>query len=824
MHFRHGFAVLTAFAVAMSCSAALAHDIAAGMDPDKPEIRATRVNRNTPVIDGFLNDDIWNDQQLEFARDFKQIRPEDGELMTESTTVAVVYDDEAMYFAFWCYDSEPDKIARQMVRRDRFGEAGLIAVRLDPFHDHQNGYDFYVNAAGVQCDLRLFNDANSDDTWDAVWQSDVQMQPWGWSVEMRIPFSCLRFNEKDEHIWGADFARAINRKNESGRWAHKTIAEGGFASNFGHITGLRGIRPARHLQVLPYQVTTRETFEDAEQNKGDVGLDVKYGVSSDLTLDATVNPDFGQVELDEPVLNLSTYETFYSERRPFFMEGSDLFYTEYRMFYSRRIGRTPPGQIWMTSWPWYDDKFVDYTTFPRATTILGAAKLTGKLSSGTSIAFLSAVTNEEKAEYLAIDTIYSVPDGDSTIPVPAYEAKEGVVEPKAIYSVLRVKQDVMSNSSIGGILTLVSQEKRYPAVTGAADWRLYTSNNYWCLRGQTVFSHVDNEHVGFANDLVFEKVSGKHVRGAVGTVIKDPYLDINRIGYTNRADYREGWIWLQYRTSDDWWIIRDSWNNFNLSAAWNYERYNISKNCNFNNEILFTNNWNGGFGISASFPDYDDRETRGNGVWEAPESWSAWVWIDTDERRKLSFEFDYAFGNSRTSPWWSGEFLVRYRPISTMQFVAYTEYVHDWGQLMWGYNHSGVSYFADKDQDILDLSLSADVMIHRNMSCQISANGLLTGLDYERYRPYIPHGRYGDALTQYNRDSWFDRIYCALNSTALIRWEYCPGSTMYLVWTRSLEEVDFSVNHLVLSRDIKKLFSGDAYNVFLLKISYWMNI
>ncbi len=799
------------------CSIAIAENSDSIAGEDVPDLKPTKINGNAPKIDGYLNDAIWNSPDLQIATDFKQIRPDDGKIMTESTHVAVAYDEEAIYFAFWCYDSEADKIERQMVRRDRFGIADLIAVRLDPYHDHQSGYDFYVNSVGVQCDARLFNDGNSDYAWDAVWESDVKIQPWGWSVEIKIPYYCIRFNEKDVHTWGADFARAINRKNESGRWAHKTIDEAGFASKFGHLTELTGIKPARHMEVLPYAVTNLETVPGDRDYNGNIGLDLKYGISSSLTLDATVNPDFGQVELDQPVLNLSAYETWYPERRPFFIEGSELFSGQYQMFYSRRIGRAPYGHV-------NDDQFAFYTKYPRATTILGAAKMTGKLSGRTSVAFLTAVTQKEKAEYRAVVAADTTYDGDSAIVSYTYETRKGVVEPQAIYSVWRLKQDIFNYSSVGGVLTIAGQDTRHPALTGAVDWRLITNNNYWAFNGQSIFSRVDNENVGFATDLVLEKLSGKHIRAGCGVIIRDTHFDINRLGYADRNNYRAGWLWVQYRTTDDWWIVRDSYNNINLSASWNYDDYNIGRNWNFNNMIQFVNNWEGGCGISINFGDYDDMETRGLGVWEEPSAWNAWVWLDTEERRKLSFEVDYIWGESRTSPWWSAEFLARYRPVSTMQFMLYTTYTHDFGQLMWTYNANDTSYFADKDQDIFNLSATAEVMINRNLSCQLSAEGLLTGLDYNNYRPYIPHGNYGDALSSYNRDSIFDRNHAALNSTLLIRWEYLPGSTLYAVWTRSRDDVDHSISDLDLSRDFKRLFSGDAYNVFLIKTNYWLNI
>ena len=790
-----------------------------------PEIRAFRVNPTAPVIDGGLDDPVWSDPGIQFARDFTQREPDDGKAATESTLVAVAYDEKAIYFAFWCYDSEPGRIARQMVRRDRGSESDQVFVRLVPYHDHQSGFHFNVNAAGSQGDERLFDEYHSDDAWDGVWSSAVRLQPWGWSAEMRIPYHCLRFNKKEDHIWGVDFARYVSRKDEGSRWAWTPTGEGGFVSNLGHLTGLSGITPARHFELLPYMVTDLETEQRSAGNpdgrgyRGNIGLDLKYGLSSNLTLDAAINPDFGQVELDRPVLNLSTFETYYSERRPFFVEGADLFESEYELFYSRRVGRAPTDEI-------DDDEHIYDIHFPKATTILGAAKLTGRLSSGTSIAFLNAVTDEEVAEYAAqvVTEADSTWAGD-TLSVDTVSAdtvsRSAVVEPRSNYSIIRIKQDVLSNSSIGWMLTLASQDARYPAVTGGFDWRLHTNDGAWCFRGQSVFSRVDNEHVGFGTDMIIEKEAGRHIRGAAGIVIKDPHLHINRLGFTSRNDVRHFWSWAQYRSSDDWWIVRNSWNNVNCFFSWNYNGDNITRGWNFNNCIQFVNNWYGGMGIVQDHQEYDDLETRGHGLWKWPRTWNGWIWVDTDERRKFSVEVDFGFGNSRTSPWWSSELLLRYRPASNMEFSVHGRFVHDFGQLKWVDNPDDTTtIFADKDQDLFEVNAAASVMFHRNLSCQLSAQGLISGLDYHNYRPYLGHGRYGDHQTGYDHDY----NYAVLNSTLLVRWEYCPGSTLYVVWTRARSETDESVNDLDFSRDFSRLFSGGGNNVFLVKASYWLNI
>ncbi len=804
-----------------------------------PELSAWRINPNPPTIDGSLNDDVWANTDIEITDYFTQQEPDEGKAPSESTKVAVAYDDEAVYVAFWCYDSEPEKISRQLVRRDREAESDNVTVCIDAFHDHQTCFRFEVSAAGVQKDTRIYKDDTGDPSWDAVWMSGVKIQPWGWSAEMKIPYYCLRFAEKEEHIWGINFTRNINRKDEYLKWSYVPTSKSGFTSKFGHLKNLYSISPKRHLELLPYAVSGGE-FEsksagnpDGRDLRGNIGFDAKYSISSNLILDATVNPDFGQVELDEPVLNLSTYETFYPEKRPFFLEGADLFETDYMLFYSRRIGKSLHTYIHGVD----DNEYIYYTDFPDATTIIGATKLTGKLAERTSIAFLNAVTQKEIAEYdaetnVVLDSTWNGTDYDyETISADTVH-REGIVQPQANYSVLRIKQDMLKNSYIGGMLTLVSQESYHPAMTGGFDWRLRTNNNIWGTNGQIVFSRVDNENVGYGFDLTLEKVSGKHVRGSTGITIKDPHLSINRLGYTSRNDTRHLWSWVQYRTNDDWWIFRNTYNNLNFYTSWNFDGINYQLGGNYNAYIEFINFWSWGGGIEFQGEKYNDLETRGNGVWEYPNnptvSW--WFSLDTDQRRKLSFNWNPGGGTDRNGTWWANYVGLEYRPQGNMEFNAGCNFVQNRGVLRWVENDGATNpitsiydtlpVFGELDRDQIYLHASASLVLNRNLSLQLSAEGLVSGLDYRNYRYYLGDNTYSGTLSDYNHDY----NYSSLNSMFLLRWEYLPGSTLYLVWTRTRPEVDDTVNNLDLKRDFKRMFSDGAQNILLIKTSYWMSI
>jgi hypothetical protein len=400
--------------------------------------------------------------------------------------------------------------------------------------------------------------------------------------------------------------------------------------------------------------------------------------------------------------------------------------------------------------------------------------------------------------------------------------REGIVEEQANYSVLRLKQDVFSNSSVGGMLTLTSQNRIDPATTGGVDWRLSTESAVWNFSGQAVFSRVGDIKTGFGMTAEVYKAAGKHIRGSIGMTIKDPNLDLNRIGFLSRNDERKGYGWLQYRTQDDWWIIRNTYNNFNVYAGWNYDGANIQKGWNFNTFIEFTNKWSLGGGFNQNLYKFSDRETRGNGLWEIPhDSWSWWASFNTDEGKMVSLNINPGSGHNRNANWWANYIGLEYRPKSNMEFSAGVNYVQDNGETRWVENREDTTIFANMFRDQITPRFSASILPHRNLSIQLSAQGIIAGLDYRDARRYLGGNDYEEmAIAEDN----YDYNYSALNSSMIVRWEYLPGSTIYMVWTRSRGEVDSDVNNLDVSRDMKRLFSNGANNVWLVKASYWWNI
>jgi hypothetical protein len=438
-------------------------------------LKAVRTNM-PPVIDGYGNDEGW--QSANTASGFVQREPADGAPESERTEFKILYDDNNIYVYAMMYDSHPDSIVSRLARRDNIPESDWIGVGFDSYHDQQTAFGFIVLPSGSRSDELIYNDGRDEDwSWDPVWEVSTQMLPDGWSAEMRIPLSQIRFTEGND-AWGLNVVRRISRRQEETNWSLMSKQKDGFVSMFGTMTGMADIRLPKLLEVLPYGVASSEHYPQTSERvkietvRPNAGVDIKYGVTSNFTLDATINPDFAQVEADPAVLNLTTFETFYPEKRPFFIEGTQIlrfvtFGGDFGpgLFYSRRIGR--PIGVGLPS----DGEII--TDEPRTATILGAAKFSGKTDGGTSIGILSALSDEEQFSYR--DTLGAV--------------RSLRAEPSASYNLFRVKQDFWGNSNIGAIVTGTSRDGSTPSYTAGTDWDVKFDSSKYRMNGFLAVSH-----------------------------------------------------------------------------------------------------------------------------------------------------------------------------------------------------------------------------------------------------------------------------------------------------------------------------------------------
>ncbi|MFA6112059.1 MAG: DUF5916 domain-containing protein, partial [Candidatus Latescibacterota bacterium] len=594
--------------------------------------RAVRTDA-PPIIDGRLDDAVWLAAPEE--SDFLQRDPDQGQPATQRTTFRVLYDDEALYIGGMCFDTAPDSIVARLGRRDAGAERDYFQVNLDPHHDHLTGVYFRVDPSGWREDGILFNDDWDDNTWDGVWETQVARGPDGWSTELRIPFHNLRFGQSTSYSWGLYVGRRISRRQEFDQWALIPRGINGWTSHYGHLEGIEGIEPQHILEVFPVALgrATRSPDGDASDLFGTVGVDLRYALSSSVSLNGTINPDFGQVEADPAVLNLSVFETYYEERRPFFLEGSSLFESPSpdiagiggpaRLFHSRRIG----GQPARFSLPDSSDE----VSRPDNTTILGALKLSGKTQKRTAFGLLDAVTG---TEYARVDQRR----GDAVTGQADTTRRRVRVEPRTNWFVGRVQQDLLTNSTVGAQLTAVNGEDFAPAYVGAVDGNVKWWNNAWRLYSRLALSRDgqgNQRDTGWEGVAYLSKLSGAF-GGQVYLDARSPEFDANALGYMNRNDRIQAGLHLYHEKLNPYWFARRSGYNVNAWQHWNFDHDQLARGLNLNMWHDLHSYWGFWTGLDLVLDAWDDLGSRGGPVMRAPGStrWAVEVW--SDERQPVS--------------------------------------------------------------------------------------------------------------------------------------------------------------------------------------------
>ncbi|MBI3189218.1 MAG: hypothetical protein HYZ33_01080, partial [Ignavibacteriales bacterium] len=647
--------------------------------------------------------------------------------------------------------------------------------------------------------------------------------PNGWSAEVKIPFHVLRYKTEEgdnsEQEWGINFLRYISRKQEWSRWAFSPKSQSGFISRFGHLSGLENLPVPRHIELLPF-VVARQSFQPAtsiqkrhESFLGDAGLDLRYGISSNFTLDLTVNPDFGQVEADPAVLNLSTFETFYPEKRPFFIEGTQIirfstFGGDFGpgMFYSRRVGRAiSPDDVDVSG-----DKIID--KIPSNVTILGAAKITGKTNSGLSVGILQALTQEETATLL--DTL-----GNTS---------EQVVEPFAHYSIVRMKQDVLENSNVGFIITSVGKEQRYPAFTSGFDWNLKFDNSTYQLDGFLSLTHTTNSALdrvtGSAGRITYAKIGGEHWLWSVDADFTSKKFNINDIGFFRRPNDWGSVATLTYKEDKPAEVVRYYNIGLFLHERRNFDEVNLFRQVNLSTELLFANYWSLEVGGGVDVGLYDDRETRGNGLYSRPKNYSGSVDISTDNRNDIIVGLEQNFSaNSKSSTQNGTEIRLLLKPLSWMEYEFDAEVNRTRGFEAWVKNlYISVptqSIFGDRSTDDMSLTFRSTITFTRDLTLQLYAQYFNAKGHHENYRQLV--GTSDFVSTSYNENRDFNEK--SWNSNLVLRWEYLPGSTLYLVWSQA--RYDESSNYFrSFGNDFNEAFQIPPANVLLLKASYYLGL
>ncbi len=789
-----------------------------GIAGDSPRsVHAVRVTV-PPNVDGFLNDDVWTLAQP--ATDFVQRDPDEGKPASERTEIRVLYDDEALYIGAMMFDPRPEEIVARLTRRDNIVESDRVAIFIDSFHDHQNCYRFGVNASGVKVDVLHYDDGNKEDqSWDAVWDVHTRILPNGWSAEVKLPLSIFRYrSDVIEQEWGINFLRLITRRGERADWVYVPKNQTGMVSRFGHLAGLSDLPAPHRIELLPF-VVGKQDWQPQKPNQartrelsGNAGLDFKYGLSNNFLLDATINPDFGQVEADPSVLNLSTFETFYPEKRPFFVEGTQIIrFTTFGddlgpgMFYSRRIGRglstaevnVPTG-----------GKIVE---MPQATTILGAAKITGKTNEGLSIGVLQALTKEMRA---------TVADSNGA-------RSEQILEPFAHYNVIRLRQDVLGNSNIGMILTTVGREKRTPAITNGFDWNLRLPRNTHAITGFFAHTHtadaLKNRIHGSAGRMNFSRIAAEHWLWSLDGRYASKRYNINDIGFFFRPDGYTGTGTLTYKEDVPSAVVRDYSATFRLTEFRNLMGISLQRELRLETRILFMSYWQMTASFTSDLGLYDDRETRGNGLYRRPASFATSTYLFSDARDNVNGKLGQRFGwDDKRKFQAATEAGVTVRPVSWMDYTLESQYQLIRNQKAWVTNStvSGASMFAERSTDELSMTLRGTITFTRDLTLQLYGQVFLAKGHYENYR--LLSGT-SDFVPTTGTPNAYDFNTQSLNSNVVVRWEYLPGSTMFLVWSQARrgKSGDYFTS---FGNDVGDTFQVPPSNVVLLKVSYLLSL
>ncbi len=805
-----------------------------------------------PVIDGRDSDPVWSNAQI--VEGFRVFDPVEGAEPAFRTTAKFAYDDRNLYVMVRAFDPNPDSIMALLSRRDERTASDYIRVIIDSYHDKRTGYQFMVNPAGVQRDLYLFNDAEEDLTWNAVWEAKTTIDSLGWVAEFRIPLNQLRFGQKEEHTFGVGVHREVARLGERSSWPLFRRTQFGFASQLGEIRGIRGIGANRRLEVMPYTVQTNQArlrgSDYGRSQRGSLGADLKIGLSSNLTLDATINPDFGQVEADPAVLNLSAFEQFFGERRPFFLEGTGIFSFAVDCndgqctgpFYSRRIGR-PPQTGFLTD---------DPSAVPTSSTSLGEAKLSGRFAGGMSLGIMTAVTSREAV------------------------AESITVEPQSSYIVARMQQDLRGGrSGFGLILSAVNRNLddqtreflRKDAYTAGLDFRhRFGAGNNLQLSGHVLGSTVRGSEEAIArtqlssvhlyqrpdDDIVFDptrtslsgasaglwlgKSGGGITRFSTGVWYKSPGLEINDVGYMQSVNGMGQSNWFALVFQEPRAFYRRLQVNFNQWNNWFTDGVSTGHGGNINMNSTFRNMWSAYMGIGTELGSFCGSCLRGGpAMWEQ-RTVSGWAGLNGDTRNAVvpGFNLNFFRGDAGRSGNYNGGPYVDVRVASRFSASLGVNFARNISDRQWYANYGDVTSdtthhtVARLDQKTVSVTTRLNWTASPTLSLQLYAQPFATGGDYSDWREVSdPHSRsYAGQFTPFTLlgDDAGGFNFKQFRSNSVLRWEYRPGSTLFLVWQQGRTQDGIDAGTFRFSRDYRKLFSAHPENTILVKASYWFSL
>ena len=854
-----------------------------------PRIYTTmRLAGPAPEIDGRLDDQAW--QQGEWAGDYIQQLPVEGAKPARPTALKILYDERHVYVAIRAYD-DPAQISRFTTRRDSFA-GDIVGICFDSYFDKRTGFEFDLNAAGSKIDLILTNEG-WDTSWDAVWHGKVGLEPDAWTAEFQIPLSQLRYGSQEEQVWGLHAWRWIERYQEESQWNLIPRNSTGRMYNLGELHGIRGLPRSRRVELLPHTVAELEgrpaesgdPYRSGVEREAAVGLDVKVGLTSDITLDATINPDFGQVEADPSVLNLSAYETFYEEKRPFFVEGKrilslnldgstapgDAFIAagaDEMLFYSRRIGQ-PPSVVP----PVGPGEFAD---LPDQTSILSAVKVTGKTPAGLSLGVLQSVTGRERARLWS----------------GGFERRQPV-EPVTSYVVARVQKDWRKgNTILGGMMTSTNRSIDDPALavlprgafSGAFDFVQFVADRSYVLEAKGAISRVaghadaisarqlDPVHLfqregathlafdpgartlaGHGGALRVARYGNSKWRWSNTTRWGSPGFDLNDVGFLRQADFIANEASVAFAETDPRGPFRSYSVEVEREDGWDFGRLHTEGQSEVTARGVFRNLWELAAGIEVAETSVETRDLRGGpAIARAPRlEWALGGSTDRSRRVVVSADVERDVSTEGGSRQTAGSASVRLRLSTAFSVSVLAQVERNTEDLQYVTIEQAagrpVYVLGRLHQKTAAATIRADLHLTPDLSVQYygspfvsngrfdgfkrAADTLASTYDDRVYR-YAPHeivlapdarsyeidepaGRYSFAVPDFS--------FREFRSNLVARWEFTPGSSLYLVWsqgrTSTVDGWDPS-----LGRSLDALWGTPAHNIVLAKFSYWIGL
>lgn len=841
-------------------------------------------------LDGILDDKAW--ETYEWGGDFIQFQPKEGKPPSQPTQFKIAYDDKFLYVGYQCHDSAPDSLIKRMSRRDAF-PGDWVEINIDSYHDKRTAFSFTVSVSGVRSDeLASDNGNNWDDSWNPIWFAKTHVNDKGWTAEIKIPFSQLRFGKEPEKVWGIQVMRRLFRKEERSIWQYVSQNSGVWVSGFGELHGLQGVKPQKQIEIAPYTVAKTETykpevgnpFATGRDNKMTFGVDGKVAVTSDLILDYTVNPDFGQVEADPSQVRIDGYQNFFQERRPFFVESRNIFdyqltgseagddYDSDLLFYSRRIGSSPHGSANLTDG--------EYAQTPQNTRILGAAKFSGKTKNGWSIGLLESVTQRVSA---TIDK-----EG---------QRRQEVIEPLSNFFVSRIQKDFKGGQTvIGGILTGVNRENNLnnmlhnAAFSGGFDFIHYWKSRTWYYRGNIVFSNViGSKEKILGTQTAFEHLfqrtnatemqidsnrtsltgtggtfrlgksggkSGKHgevYKFETGITYRSPELETNDIGFMLTANEINHFTWAGVQWQKQIGIFRNARINYNHFSRWDFGGQFLYQAFNTNMHGNFKNNWRVGTGTTWMPFLISNNALRGGSSLRQPAGINQWFYVQSDSRKKISTflnVYNY-WGFGQTARQSNISLSIQAQPINAMtvslgvglnknfrkqdQFVSSTVF-----------DNFARTIVSEVKQNTLRYTLRLNYNITPDLTIQYYGQPFITRPIYSNFG-YVTDPLNSSYDARFHRfsaneitfkndiyqvdenhdgkiDYTFDKPdfnFVQFRSNLVMRWEYKAGSEFYLVWSQgNTPDVGQDFETGVQQSLFNNLFAGKARNILLMKFTY----